>query len=148
MRCAQIGSANPLGNGRIVHPAEKVTNLPQRFGTALPNHPHRHVLCLHSSFAIKPLCRFTEHFAESSAISIIMEDSLMRVAPPAKMIDGMVKPYPQRPCHPCVIGGALAGVKYLDLAPSLPSLRTRSSRIFDLLPPRLIAKTLGSRTCP
>jgi hypothetical protein len=97
--CADRVPANPLGYRRVVQRAENFANLAQRLGTALPNHPHRHVLCLHSSFAIKPLCRFAEQFHKSSAISIIMEDSLARVTPPAEMIDGIFKLYPQRPRH-------------------------------------------------
>jgi hypothetical protein len=39
-------SANSLGYRCIIQAAEKFANLAQRFGTALSNHPHRHVLCL------------------------------------------------------------------------------------------------------
>jgi hypothetical protein len=112
------GPANPLGYRCVGQPAENFANLAQRLGTALPNHSHRHVLCLHSSFAFNPLRRFAEQFHESSAISIIMEDSLARVTPPAEMIDGIFKLYPQRPRHSFCVVGPILNVKCLDLTPS------------------------------
>jgi hypothetical protein len=47
-----------------------------------------------------------------------MEDSLARVTPPAEMIDGIFKLYPQRPRHSFCVAGPILNVKCLDLTPS------------------------------
>jgi hypothetical protein len=47
-----------------------------------------------------------------------MEDSLARVTPPAEMIDGIFKLYPQRPRHSFCVVGPILNVKCLDLTPS------------------------------
>jgi hypothetical protein len=46
---------------------------------------------------LKTSRRFTEQLEEASAIALVMENGLPRVATRAKMIDGILNLYPQRP---------------------------------------------------
>src|SRR5437867_3287629 len=85
---------------------------------------------------LKTLRRLAEQFEESSAIALVTENRLARVASRAKMVDGIFKFYAQRPRHCFRVAELIANVKCLDLTPP-PSLL--------LLP---VASTVPEAACP
>jgi hypothetical protein len=66
------------------------------------------------------LRRLAEQFEEASAIRLVTENLLARVASRAKMVDGIFKFYAQRSRHCLRIAEPIANVKCLDLTPSFP----------------------------
>src|SRR4051812_43956889 len=99
-----------IGHQKPVHPAPQIWPVRLRHQMKMVAHQNKT-----ENRAIKASRRFTEQFEKASAVLFVMENGLPRIAARTKMINRVLKLYPQRPRHAVALPILMSNVKCLDL---------------------------------